>query len=686
MANRAHNTQWSRRFLLRSALYSIGMFLILLAVAALVSSRTQQAELHEIEAANIAKADLAYHLVQGSLEAQMRGLEVIRQHSEAGLLTTDETFDVSAAAIMAATGHFAVIALVNVDGLVLRAWHPWDGRILASGLLGANPDLAGLMRLAASTGEPQVSEELKLLPDKRSIVAFFPIMRFGKLLGFVAAAIHVDELDVRIERLTGNQLSTRLLVGQQAFADAPGSVAAGQRFYPISLYNRYMVLRAEWRLDVRLQPTARADIYWGIALSLLSAGLLFGLRLVLHRGDRSTAMLSSVLQTVPAAVISLDSTRRISVVNSAAEQMFGRQATDMIGQELDILLPSHARERHRQHLETYASSEENVRIMRDWRTVFGQRSCGEQFPVLVSLGKGNLDGDQFHIAVLRDMTEEAKAKEQLTVLLDEVRMQKVVADQANHAKTMFLASMSHELRTPLNAIIGFSEVLQAEMFGPIGNERYRSYIDDICNSGRHLLKLIGDILDQSKIEIGAYQFHIHGIDLTAAAGDALQVIEPLAGEKRLMIRFEEPKKPASAWADERALKQVLLNLLSNAVKFTEPGGTITVAVSPAPNGDAVCIDIHDTGCGMTNEDLERVGMPFVQVGDAYRAEVKGTGLGLAISKKLVQGMSGELKLDSQYGIGTRVSVILPSAAGAEASVSADWRQGPVEALVPWERR
>lgn len=662
MGSQSYRLHWSNRVLLRSALLAIGMFMVLLGITALISGRTQKAELHEIETAFVGKADLAYYLVQDSLGAQMRGLDVVRQYAAAGLLAADATFDVTAAAIMETTGPFAAVVLMDPEGRVLRAWHPWEGRTVANRLMDIQPELADLMQLAALTGEPQLSEELELVPDQRSIAAFFPILRSGIHHGFVAGVIKLDSLDAMIERLTGSQLSTRLMVGRQVFAPVRAAAPTGQRLHAITLYNRFLVLQTEWPLQTTLRPRARTDLYWGLALSLLSGVFLFGLQLILQRGNRASVMLSGVLQTVPAAVISLDSTRRISVVNNAAEQMFRRPAADMIGQDLDILLPPEARERHRQHLDAYAASDENVRVMRDWRTVYGQRADGEQFPVLVTIGKSQLDGQPFHLAVLRDMTEEARAKDQLTALLGELRKQKDAADLANQAKTMFLASMSHELRTPLNAIIGFSDILQAEMFGPIGNERYSGYIDDIGSSGRHLLKLIGDILDQAKIEIGAYQFESQDIDLAATVRSAVQVMSPMIADKGLAIHMAGLDQPVAAWADMRAAKQVFLNLLANAVKFTEPGGSISVALAVVPGDASVRCEINDTGCGMTPEDLQRVGMPFVQVGNPYRAEIKGTGLGLAISKQLVQGMAGELRLESQYGIGTRVAVTLPAVA------------------------
>ncbi|MGQ3676329.1 PAS domain-containing sensor histidine kinase [Xanthobacter sp. TB0139] len=230
------------------------------------------------------------------------------------------------------------------------------------------------------------------------------------------------------------------------------------------------------------------------------------------------------------------------------------------------------------------------------------------------------------------------------------------AESANRAKSEFLANMSHELRTPLNAIIGFSEIMESGMFGPLGAPKYSEYCSDIKDSGKYLLDVIDDILDMSKIEAGRIQLEVEEIALGEIIADAMRVTAVNANEKSISMTTE-PEEPLDIHGDKRALKQVLLNLLSNAVKFTPEGGNITVKARM--RGDTAMIAIVDSGIGIARDALARLGRPFEQVESQFTKTHKGSGLGLAIAKSLVELHGGTMRIRSEEGVGTAVVVRLP---------------------------
>ena len=249
---------------------------------------------------------------------------------------------------------------------------------------------------------------------------------------------------------------------------------------------------------------------------------------------------------------------------------------------------------------------------------------------------------------------------QLAELARKYEAEKIRAEGANKAKSEFLANMSHELRTPLNAINGFSEIMQGEMFGPLGDKRYKEYAHDILSSGQHLLALINDILDMSKIEAGKMNLRFEPLALEEVIEDAVRLVRNRAEASGLTINIDLPPLPEIE-ADYRALKQVALNLLSNALKFTPHGGQVIVSAEMrGPGaGDRVRISVRDTGIGISAEDLKRLAQPFEQIESQHSKTQQGTGLGLALTKSLVEMHEGVLEMESRPGEGTTVSFTLP---------------------------
>jgi signal transduction histidine kinase len=260
------------------------------------------------------------------------------------------------------------------------------------------------------------------------------------------------------------------------------------------------------------------------------------------------------------------------------------------------------------------------------------------------------------IALLRTFGDQA------AIALENVRLFREIQDKsrqleiANQHKSEFLANMSHELRTPLNAIIGFSEVLLERLFGDL-NEKQDDYLKDIHSSGRHLLQLINDILDLSKVEAGRMELETSSFDVRTALSNAMTLVRERAQRHGIALGQQVDPKLHEVYADERKFKQILLNLLSNAVKFTPDGGRIDVTARV--EDDNVIIAVHDTGIGIAPEDQEAVFEEFRQVGRNYTNKQEGTGLGLALTRKFVELHGGRIWLESEPGKGSTFTFTIP---------------------------
>ncbi len=285
----------------------------------------------------------------------------------------------------------------------------------------------------------------------------------------------------------------------------------------------------------------------------------------------------------------------------------------------------------------------------------GYVSVGTDITALKTHEEKLIDSEKRLMATVTDLRS---SQQRLAELAEKYAEEKTRAEEANQAKSKFLANMSHELRTPLNAIIGFSEIMESGMFGPLGADKYREYCSDIRDSGHYLLDVINDILDMSKIEAGRIRLDYEDLELADLLADAMRVVSARAQEKELHL-VAEIAPELHLRADRRALKQIALNLLSNAVKFTPAGGRVTVR--GRCSDDCIVLSIADTGIGIARDNLNRLGRPFEQVESQLTKSHQGSGLGLAIAKSLVELHGGNMRIRSTLGRGTLVVVRLPLA-------------------------
>ncbi|HEY4143142.1 MAG TPA: ATP-binding protein [Pseudolabrys sp.] len=283
----------------------------------------------------------------------------------------------------------------------------------------------------------------------------------------------------------------------------------------------------------------------------------------------------------------------------------------------------------------------------------GYVSVGTDITALKTHEEKLIDSEKRQIATIADLRA---SQQRLAELAEKYAEEKTRAEEANAAKSKFLANMSHELRTPLNAIIGFSEIMESGMFGPLGAEKYSEYCSDIHDSGQYLLDVINDILDMSKIEAGRIRLDFEDLDLDTLLAESMRVVSSKAGEKQLEV-VSRIAPDLQLRADRRAIKQIALNLLSNAVKFTPAGGKITVRGRMSDG--FVTLGIADSGIGIAKDALTRLGRPFEQVESQLTKSHQGSGLGLAIAKSLAELHGGCMRIRSTLGQGTLVIVRLP---------------------------
>lgn len=361
---------------------------------------------------------------------------------------------------------------------------------------------------------------------------------------------------------------------------------------------------------------------------------------------------ANILEIATDSIISINSMHEIITFNHGAEVCFGYKASEVIGENVNILIPEEFHHNHSKEIDGFAHGNDKSRLMASRSSILGRKKQGDTF-----LGEGTIskiveDGEMYLTIILRDMTDRIAREEELENAM-------VAAELANRSKSAFLANMSHELRTPLNAIIGFSSIMMEPSITHHDEKKYLEYSKDINDSGQHLLGLICDLLDLSKIEAGKVELNEQQVDPLVLIQSSINFIKVRADDENIDVIVEESGLDTEIDADARMLKQMLANLLSNAVKFTPSGGKITVGHGLCADG-SYSIKVTDTGIGISREHINAVTDAFWQADSKHQRSNEGTGLGLPLVKSLIELHGGTMVIQSEVDAGTTVELIFPA--------------------------
>ncbi len=364
--------------------------------------------------------------------------------------------------------------------------------------------------------------------------------------------------------------------------------------------------------------------------------------------ERRVAEMRAIVDTATDGVVLIAPDGTIRSLSQPAEALFGIDSDKAGGRPFGSLFSIESQHSVADYLDGL-SNNGVASVLHDGREVMGRESSGGLIPLFMTVGK--LPEGSGFCAVLRDITQWKRAEEQLT-------QSRTLAELASSHKTDFLARVSHEIRTPLNAIIGFSELMLDEKFGPVSNDRYRDYLRDINRSGNHVLDLVNDLLDISKIEAGEQDMTYEAVSLNDALAEAVATMQPQANRERVIIRSSFADDLPDVVADLRSVRQIAFNILSNAVRYTQAGGQVIVSTALEASGD-VALRVRDTGIGMTQGEMEQAMKPFRQINALKRPRGDGTGLGLPLTKAMAEANRAQFSISSAPGEGTLVEIVFP---------------------------
>ncbi len=422
-------------------------------------------------------------------------------------------------------------------------------------------------------------------------------------------------------------MKQKMPVTIQALPSLPGAIRVyGFWINPVTMGDGKTIL-----MDVMAQPDTTDD-------SILQ-----------RERDDAISLLTSIFDVSEIGIFVTDHHRRIVRVNDSFLRAYGWKREDIVGEDFAILLPTEEKKEEIQRYDTMMDS--GIRSSGEGRILRKEGSIANVLYTTATLALSQ--GRNFQVKTMMDIT----LRKQMEMSL---RMAKERADAANNAKSSFLANMSHELRTPLNAVIGFSEIMMNETFGPLGSDKYIEYLGDIHLSAKHLLEIINEVLDMSKIESGKVDLDEQEIDIAGLVTSVIRIMESRAFKSEVKLTINIEKNAPTLVADMRLIRQVLINLVSNAVKFSKKGQEIKTSVYVDELGDLI-LSVEDHGIGIPKDKIKDALEPFGQIMDSQHAkEQQGTGLGLPLARAMVELHGGHLELESDVGKGTTVTITLPS--------------------------
>ena len=501
----------------------------------------------------------------------------------------------------------------------------------------------------APAGPPQVPGMVSRALDALSHAVI--LHRRSELLFANRAAVEALGFAERTELLTRREIGETLAQIEAGEVALPSAAGPKRRFRltrtsfpwntgPVSQSTLAPVETAE--TPVQEEP-AQAD---AVALAEAPAKLAW---------EPVDAELRAILDTATDGIITLDEHGHIRGFSAGAEALFGYRLSEVAGRPFTELLAPESRKVVRNYLAALDHSG-LASVFNDGREVEAVVAQGT-VPLFIAIGRIGASGEaggrgQAYCVVVRDLTQWKKTEAELRRSKDE-------AERASAQKSEFLANISHELRTPLNAILGFSEVMRSQRFGALSNQKYLGYANDIHESGEHLLSLINDLLDLSKVEAGKLELNFTSVNLAALVDQCLAVLQEHAAAAQVILRKNIPAGLPNVVADQRSVKQILLNLISNAVKFTDPGGQIIVSARVAKSGELM-VSVKDTGIGMSDSELKAALQPFKRIDNPGREQAPGTGLGLPLSRALAEANRATFAISSEPRKGTQVEITFPT--------------------------
>ena len=594
---------------------------------------------------------------------------------------------------------------------------PYVGNESALGFdVASDPVRREALNQARDTGKPRATDATTLVQDaelKPGFLVFLPIYRNGlpqktpeerrrNLQGYATGAFRIDDLiktslngeepkDVEIRLYDDTDGGKRRLLydhRSQALGSKDPPVETDTVMKPAVLQRVIPFEMAGRRWIIQFAPTKEylaAQRSWQV-WSVLAGGLLFsgllGAFLLMVTGraaelqainrdlqkeitDRksaeealrkSEARKGAILESVLDGIITMDHEGKLLEFNPAAEEMFGCKRADVVGKSLaELIIPPSLREKHRRGMAHYLATGEGP-ILGKRIEMPAMRADGTEFPIELSVMRIGQDEPPLFTGYFRDITDQ-NAQEEIRRRSEELEEQNRRVQEANRLKSEFLANMSHELRTPLNGIIGFAELMHDGRVGPVSTQ-HQEYLGDILTSAKHLLQLINDVLDLSKVEAGKFEFKPEPVIPELLVREVCEIVRTLAAHKRIQLGIEIDAAVTGIVADSRSLKQILYNYLSNALKFTPDEGKVVIRVKPE-NQDYFRIEVEDSGIGIKADDLGRLFVEFQQLDAGSAKKYSGTGLGLALTKRIVEAHGGKVGVDSTVEKGSIFYAVLP---------------------------